>query len=145
MKSSSDSLSTMQLYGSVIALVSGGYSVYLATLGTRMSTAAWFMLALGAVVIVHGAILLTSVAARVGTASGPLMIGYALLMLLNQALMASMGGAGMRNGMTGMDSMRGGMGADAGMIAIALLMLASGAIMTARREMMNNGATMPVE
>lgn len=145
MKSNTDSLSTMRLYGSAIALVSGGYSVYLATVGMRMSTAAWFMLVLGAVVAVHGVVLVTPFAARVGTASGPLMGGYALLMLLNQAWMASMGGTGMRNGMTGMNSMGGGTGLDAGMVAIALLMLVSGVIMTARRDMMKADATMTVK
>ena len=75
-------ISTMRLYGGSIAIVSGVYSGYLATTGVGMTTAAWGMLALG-------------------TASGPLMIGYAVLMLLNQAWMAS--GAGMETGMSEMN------------------------------------------
>ena len=131
-------LSTMRLYGSVIALVSGGYSIYLATTGSGMATSAWLMLVLGAVVLVHGAVLLTPLAARLGSASGLLMLVYAVLMLFTQLWMISMGNSGMRDGMNGMNevnSVAGGMGWDAGMVAIALLMLASGAIMTARRDM----------
>lgn len=138
MNAEADRISTMRLYGSAIALVSGGYSIYLATSGMRTATAAWFMLLLGAVVIVHGVVLVTPLAARLGAASGPLMIGYALLMLLNQAWMAVTNGGEMgggMNGMEGMNSTLGGAGWDAGMVAIALLMLASGIVMTVRREM----------
>ena len=145
MKTDSDSISTMRLYGSAIALVSGGYSMYLATIGTRMTTSVWFMLVLGAVVILHGIVLVTPLAAQLGTASGPLMIVYAILMLLNQVWMASMGGAGIGDEMDGMNSMAGGMGWDVGMIAIALLMFVSGAIMTVRRDMMASEATMTMD
>jgi hypothetical protein len=128
----------MRLYGTIIALVSGGYSIYLATTGGAMATSAWLMLVLGVVVLVHGVVLLTPLAAQIGRASGPLMLVYAVLMLLNQVWMASTVGSGMGDGMTGMDGMNSvnGMGWDAGMVAIALLMLASGAIMTARWDMM---------
>jgi hypothetical protein len=77
------------------------------------------------------------------------MIAYSVLMLANQAWLAStfgdgMGGGGMNDdGMMDGGSMNDGMqsgmdaasamGADAGMVAIAVLMLASGVIMT-RRE-----------
>lgn len=37
-------------------------------------------------VIGHGIILLTPLTDRLGSASGPLMIGYAIVMVLNQAL-----------------------------------------------------------
>ncbi len=144
----SNSLSTMRLYGSIIALVSGGYSIYLATTGTGMATSAWLMLALGVVVLVHGAVLLTPLAARLGSASGLLMLGYAAVMLLNQVWMVSMGSSGMGGGMSGMNDVNtvaGGMGWDAGMVAIALLMLASGAIMTARRDMMSTTGAMAAD
>ena len=108
-----------------------------------MGTSGWLMLVLGVVVIVHGTVLLTDYADRLGDASGPLMIAYALLMLLNQALL----GAGMVDGMgTGMnDGMGGGMqggmagasatmGWDAGMVALATLMLLSGVIMSSDRD-----------
>lgn len=141
---SSDVVSSVRLYGSAIAVVSGAYSVYLATSGLGMPTSAWFMLALGVVVFVHGVALLTPLATKFAAASGPLMLGYAALMLANQLLMAlrdpaSPGGGGMDGGMGGSGmsdagAAAGGMGWDAGMVAIALLMLASGAIMTARRR-----------
>lgn len=69
------------------------------------------------------------------------MIGYAVVMLLNQALMATNGA--MNDGMdTGMGSgMDGGMGIDSGMVAIAVLMLASGVIMAVRRDMVRSGSS----
>ncbi|WP_232700503.1 hypothetical protein [Halobacterium wangiae] len=144
-------VSTMRLYGASVALVSGGYSLYQATtgmatsgtgmMGTGMTGSAWFMAALGVVVLVHGAVLLTPAASSLGRASGPLMVVYAVLMLVNQAWLATAWGGGMTGGGTMNDgSMRSGMdaamGADAGMVAIAVLMLASGVIMTQRKEMM---------
>lgn len=121
-----EGISDTRLYGSAIAVVSGLYSVFLATMGVGMSTNAWFMLVLGIVVLVHGLFLLTPRAATF-QASGPLMLLYSLLMLLDQAWLATRDG-----GMPGaMDPMT-GMTWDPGMIALALLMLISGAIMTAR-------------
>lgn len=138
MESRSSTVSTMRLYGSGIAIVSGAYSLYLSTTGVEMSTSAWGMLALGVVVLVHGIILLTPAASWIGSASGPLMLGYSVLMLANQAWMSSLQGettSGMNTGMMG-DPMSPAMGADAGMVAIAVLMLISGIIMTVRRDMM---------
>lgn len=116
---------TARLYGSAIALVSGAYSAYLA-LAEPGSGPAWLMLALGLVVFGHGLALLTPLAARLGAASGPLMIVYALLMLANQAWMWSMRGSMRMDGM-GSSAMW-----DPGMVAVALVMLASGVIMTTR-------------
>lgn len=138
MESDSSNISTMRLYGSAIAIVSGIYSLYLSTSTVEMSTSAWGMLALGVVVLVHGVILFTPAASWIGSASGPLMIAYAALMLANQAWMTSLqqgNASGMDTGMMG-DPMSSGMGADAGMVAIAVLMLISGIIMTVRRKMM---------
>lgn len=131
-------MSTMRLYGSLIALVSGGYSVY-----QSMTGSAWVMLVLGVIVIVHGVVLLTPAVNRLGTASGPLMIGYAVVMLLNQTLLTMNGpmSDGMDSGMgSGMDGgmAADGMGVDGGMVAIAVLMLASGVIMTVRRDMVRS-------
>lgn len=146
-----ESQSTVRLYGSAIALVSGGYSLLLATTGAEMTGAAWLMLALGLVVLVHGVLLLTPAAARIGAASGPLMLAYAVVMLLNQAWIATadptggmnglngMGGMGGMGGMDGMTGISAGMGWDAGMVALAVLMLASGVIMTTRRGTMEGG------
>jgi hypothetical protein len=120
-------MSTTRIYGSIIAVVSGGYSLYLSTAGVRMSGPAWFMLALGIITLVHGVILLTRVAQWLRTVSGPLMIAYSVLMLANQGSMAT----GMMRIGTMMTPTW-----DAGMVAIAALMLASGAIMTARKDMM---------
>ncbi|WP_235063415.1 hypothetical protein [Candidatus Halobonum tyrrellensis] len=99
------------------------------------------MALLGVVVVAHGVVLLTPYADRLGGASGPLMVGYALLMLLNQALVGATGstnwgmGGGMGPGMDGgMGSgMTAGMGWDLGMVALAILMLISGIIMTNRQ------------
>ncbi|MFB6121471.1 MAG: hypothetical protein ABEJ68_10185 [Halobacteriaceae archaeon] len=133
-------VSNTRLYGAAIAAASGLYSLWSVTTADRMSAGAWLMAVVGIVVIVHSAILLTDVADRLGSASGPLMVVYALVMLLNQALLGSgmMGdGTGTDDGMggTGMASQMGdtapaaNMGWDAGMVALALLMLASGLIM----------------
>lgn len=123
-------LSNTRLYGAAIAVVSGGYSVWNATMGDGLTAGGWVMLVLGAVVIAHGVVLVTEVATRFGRASGPLMLAYAVLMLLVQALYATgmlEDGVGM-----GMNSgrMATEMGWDAGMVALALLMLVSGLIMT---------------
>ncbi|MFQ5950900.1 MAG: hypothetical protein ACE5KH_02310 [Candidatus Geothermarchaeales archaeon] len=102
-----------------------------------MSASAWFMLALGAIVFAHGFVLFTSLAHRLRGTSGPLMIVYASLMLLNQAWMGGMPpssmGSGMGDGLGNVTT--GSIGWDAGMVAIAVLMLASGTIMIARKEM----------
>ncbi len=136
---------TTRQYGAAIALVSGVYSLLSATGGTGMmgSNSGLLMALLGVVVVVHGVVLLTPYADRLGNASGPLMIGYSLVMLLNQALVGVTGsvnwgmgmGSGMEGGMTGgMEStMTAGMGWDLGMVALAVLMLISGVIMTNRR------------
>ena len=136
--------STARQYGAAIALVSGLYSLVSAAGGGGMmgTTGGWFMLLLGVVVVVHGVVLLTPYASRLGAASGPLMIGYALLMLLNQAVVGTTGnmnwgmGSGMGSGMSGGtmggmgSAMTGGMAWDLGMVALAVLMLVSGVIMT---------------
>lgn len=143
----SGGISTMRLYGATIGLVSGGYSAYLSVTGMSMTVGGWFMLGLGLIVFVHAIVLLTPAAGRLGAASGPLMIAYSVLMLLNQLRLAAgwMTGSGASGGVGGMDSGMGSMssttqtaamGADAGMVAIAVLMLASGLIMTVRRDMM---------
>jgi len=157
--------STTRQYGAAIAITSGVYSLVSATVGgamtgtggamgsggmmgsggtmgtTGLGIAGWLMLAIGVVVVVHGVVLLTPAADRLGSASGPLMIAYSLVMLLLQAL----GGAGItRMGMTGgtnggAGTMGGmgstatvGMGWDLGMVALAALMLFSGVVMTTR-------------
>ncbi|MDS0261805.1 hypothetical protein NDI56_20585 [Haloarcula sp. S1CR25-12] len=143
---------TTRQYGAAIALVSGVYSLLSATGGTGMmgSNSGLLMALLGVVVVVHGVVLLTPYADRLGNASGPLMIGYSLVMLLNQALVGVTGsvnwgmGSGMGSGMNGGmgggmsggmgSSMTAGMGWDLGMVALAVLMLISGVIMTNRRN-----------
>ncbi|WP_435184538.1 hypothetical protein [Halobellus sp. EA9] len=104
------------------------------------------MAAIGVVVLVHGAVLLTSYASRLRGTNGPLMIGYAAVMLLLQALsgagMTTMGGSGPGSmnggmadgGMMGESAISAGMGWDAGMVFLALLMLVSGGIMTRERD-----------
>lgn len=128
----------MRLYASAIAIVSGAYSVYLATTDEAMA-APLLMSALGVVVVVHGIGLLTPSASRIASVSGPLMVIYALLMLANQAWMELDGGGGDGDMPGMMDPPVDAMGWDPGMIALALLMLASGAIMTWRRSAMEPG------
>lgn len=127
-------VSNTRLYGAAIAVASGLYSLASASSGTRMMTSGWLMALLGVVVLVHGIVLLTNYADRLGEGSGPLMIVYGIVMLLNQALLGTgvMAGGdhmGMGSGMDG-GSMMAGMGWDPGMVTLAALMLVSGLIMT---------------
>lgn len=136
-------VSNTRLYGAAIAFASGLYSLWSASMASRMVASSWFMLALGVVVLVHGTVLLTAYAHRLGDASGPLMIGYAVLMLLNQALLSAGmlddgSGIGMGGGMGG-SGMTAGMGWDAGMVALAALMLVSGLVMHRDDAMDRNG------
>ena len=145
-------ISNTRLYAAAIAFSSGLYSIWSASTASRMTSSGLLMGALGAIVIVHGAVLLTAHADRLAGWSGPLMIGYALVMLLNQLLVGTgmvggsgtmgTGGAGMTGGMRGSgmggSGMASGMGWDPGMVALAALMLASGAIM-ARGPRMGDG------
>lgn len=123
--------SATRLYASSIAIVSGIYAIgsaLLAVVGAPMRTdpdaalgiGGWIMLSIGIVVLVHGIVLLIPVADRLGRTSGWLMVVWAAIMLLDQWLL-------------GMGSSMMGMGADAGMVAIAVLMLLSGLIMIGRR------------
>lgn len=116
----------MGLYAASIALVSGAYSIVSALTGIApmmdgMGLAAWLMLLIGVVVVIHGVVLLTPAAAVLRGSSGPLMVVWAFVMLGIQAVAA-----------VRMDGMMRGMEVDFGMIALAVLMLTSGAIMTAR-------------
>jgi hypothetical protein len=118
----------MALYPATIALVSGAYSIGSALSGASavpmtdgMGLAAWLMLLIGVVAVVHGIVLLTPAAAMLGGSSGPLMLLWALVMLGIQAI-----------GAARMDGMMRGTQVDFGMVALAVLMLASGAIMIAR-------------
>lgn len=146
-------VSTMRLYGGAVGVVSGTYSVWLSTVGMSMQRAsAWLMVLVGLVALVHGLALFAPVARSIGRASGPLMSAYAVVMLLLQGWMAittpGSGMGGMDGGMNGGmgDGMGGGMngamdaamavGADPGMVALALLMLFSGVVMTLRSGMM---------
>lgn len=138
---------TTRQYGAAIALVSGIYSLLSTVTGSGMmqSTGGVFMALLGVIVVVHGGVLLTPYADRLGGASGLLMIGYSVLMLLNQALIGVTGsvnwgmGGGMGASMDGRmgsgigSNMTAGMGWDLGMVALAVLMLISGIIMTNQR------------
>ena len=133
---------TTRQYGAAIALVSGLYSLVSATGGSGTmgmgSSGGLLMALLGVVVVVHGVVLLTPYADRLGGASGPLMIAYSLLMVLNQVLVGATGsmnwgmGSGTNGGMG--FGMTAGMGWDLGMVALAVLMLISGVIMTNRRD-----------
>lgn len=78
------------------------------------------MLVVGVLALLNGIVLLTPAAKRLGRASGPLMILWAAIMLGNQVLAA----------MTSSGSMTNTMSWDGGMVAIAILMLASGLIMS---------------
>lgn len=119
-----------RLYASAIAIVSGTYSVASTVTGGMRSfpMSGSIMLVVGVTVLAHGIVLLTPAAERLGRASGPLMVLWAALMLGNQLLLGTMAtGSPMRGGM---------MAWDGGMVAIAILMLASGLIMSRRRAQM---------
>lgn len=150
MQTGRGSIPTSSLYAAAIAVVSGGYSVLVASVGSTMTAGAWVMLVVGVVALIHGVALLTPASARLGGWSGPLMIAYAVIMLVNRAVFpmgsggmmgpgtgGGMGSGGMGGGMA-FDGMTGGYmgtmgpGGGPGMVALALLMLASGLIMTVR-------------
>ena len=122
-----------RLYGASIAIVSGAYSIAspltaggpMSMIGAAMGISGWVMLLLGFVVLAHGIALLTPAAAAIGRASGPLMIAWAAIMLLNQSLVAVVPAWSMDPAMT----------VDWGMVAIALIMLTSGMIMSRPRAM----------
>ena len=133
--------STTSVYAAAIALVSGGYSLLVGLAGIDVSfgmsgpqieivTSVWIMLLLGIVVLIHGVALLRLSGGRFRTISGLLMIGYSIVMMLNQALV----GTGTFNG-SGMaaSSMRNGAAVgtswDGGVVALAILMLISGILM----------------
>jgi len=131
--------SATRLYASSIAIVSGLYAIG-SSAGALMSQpmmtdaapgiGGWIMLGLGIVVLMHGIVLLTSLAGRLGRRSGPLMVLWAVVMLLNQGLSSAVTGWGMPGSRMGGSPMTTGMGWDAGMVAIAAMMLASGLIMS---------------
>lgn len=131
--------SATRLYASSIAIVSGLYSIGSAAgatmsmpmmAGGGLGIGGWIMLLLGIIVLAHGGLLLTPAADRLGNRSGPLMVLWAVIMLLNQGLSVTMRGWGMSESQMGGGSMSAGMAWDAGMVAIAVLMLASGLIMS---------------
>jgi hypothetical protein len=116
-----------RLYATAIAVVSGLYSIA-SGLGDSMGSmpmSGSIMIGVGIVVLLHGMVLLSPAAERLGRASGPLMVLWAAIMLGNQALAA----------LTSSGSMMGAMSWDGGMVAIAALMLASGLIMIRRGQM----------
>jgi hypothetical protein len=82
-------------------------------------------------VLVHGTVILTPAAQRIGRISGPAMLLWAGVMLANQALAATMPTWTMGRPMMG----SGSMAWDGGMVAIAVLMLISGLIMARRGAM----------
>lgn len=132
---------TTSLYAAAIAVVSGGYSILAATGGSTMTAGAWVMLLVGVVALVHGIVLATPASTRLGGWSGPLMIAYAVIMLVNRAVLPMGAGGMMGSGTGGMMDSGGMMGGyvstmgpagGPGMVALAILMLASGLIMTVR-------------
>ena len=115
-----------RLYGSAIAIVSGVYSIASALTDGfgSMPTNMTAMLVIGLVVLVHGIVLLTPAAERLGRASGPLMVTWAVIMLGTQAL----------DGMSSSDAVMDSRTWDVGMVALAALMLISGLIMSRRNS-----------
>ncbi|MFB6254784.1 MAG: hypothetical protein ABEI06_09245 [Halobacteriaceae archaeon] len=130
-----------QLYGSSIAIMSGLYSLWGAWASPQISPSGWIMILLGVIVIIHGIILLSGASDYLSGLSGPLMIGYAIIMLLLQVISGSM-----METNTEMNPVMDGtmpqatMGWDPGMVALAMLMLISGFIMLQSNEdMESNG------
>jgi hypothetical protein len=138
-------LSATTLYASSIAIVSGAYAISSPLVATMraptmtdlqdaLGIGGWIMLGVGIVVLLHGVVLLTPASPRLHRSSGPLMLVWAAIMLVNQLLIAVVPGFGMAGTRTGemMSPLTEGMSWDGGMVAIAILMLASGLIMTSR-------------
>lgn len=117
--------SDSRLYASTIAIVSGIYSIASAAGGmdATMPMAGSVMLLIGVAVLIHGTVLLTPLAERLGRLSGPLMVLWATVMIGNQ-IVAAMSGGSMRS-----------MTWDGGMVGLAALMLVSGLIMSRARRM----------
>jgi hypothetical protein len=125
--------SSTRLYGAAIGLAMGGYSLAAATTG-QMTAAAWVVALAGAVATLHGLALLTPIAGHLGSASGPLMLLYALVMLGNQVLVwmttSLLAESAMRVHDIGPEPAL--TGVDEGLVALTLLMFASGLITTVR-------------
>lgn len=126
-------LTPTRQYGAAIALTSGLYSLF-AMDGGMASMAGTVMVVIGAIAVVHGVVLLTPVADRLGNASGLLMIGYSLVMLVTQAVVMGSDGSMTDMGMGTSSQMGEMMAFDAGMVMLAALMLVSGLIMTQAGE-----------
>ena len=135
---------TMRQYGATIAPVTGAYSLLFVIIGGEImkSMGSVVMGLLGIIGVGHGVILLTSYGDRLGIVSGPIIIGYLVLMLIKQAAISVNKGRNWRMGGrmgTGMDS---GMDSsiESGMTAgitwnhgmVALTVLTSGVIMANR-------------
>lgn len=104
---------------------------------TALGIGGVIMVVVGLIVLVHGIVLLTPLSAGIARVSGPLMILWALVMLGNQVLLGAQPGWGMGASMSGSGMggmMASGVGWDPGMVAIAVLMLASGLIMSRQRS-----------
>jgi hypothetical protein len=138
--------STTRLYASSIAIVSGLYAIgssmvailrapMIIDASAALGIGGWIMLALGIAVLAHGIVLLSPVVGLLERTSGPLMMLWAAIMLLNQGLFAAVPGWGMSGppGDTMGSPMTSAMGWDVGMVAIAVLMLTSGLIMSRDR------------
>lgn len=111
-----ENMRSSEIYGGLIAFISGLYSVSLGMNSMNMASM-WLMNILGAIVLFHGFALLVDLDLEFMQYSGELMIGYSAVMLLNQAWMYSMGML------------------DQGMVAIATVMLGNGVIMYRRDSM----------
>ncbi|MFB6203945.1 MAG: hypothetical protein ABEK01_05635 [Candidatus Nanohaloarchaea archaeon] len=117
------SISTQRLYGGSIAVISGIYSIYVATFGVTGSMAVmWLMFILGLITSVHGALILTGYTGMIDPYSGPLMMAYSVFMAVNQIVSWISRGS-----------------ISQGMMALAVMMAFSGAIMTVREEEMEPG------
>lgn len=131
-----------RLYDAAIAFVSGVYFLWSASMVSRMMASSWLLGVLGAIVIVYGAVLLSSYSAQLGTTGGPLMMAYSVVMLLNQGLLSM----GIMAGDSGMGMGRNGMATimewDLGKVAFASLMLISGFIMTRGETATTDSGTM---
>jgi hypothetical protein len=141
-------VSETRLYGAVIAVTSGIYSLWSASVAPQLTTGMIVMALVGVVVLVHGIVLVTALADQLANTSGPLMIGYSVIMILNQTLlgtgvlgMSGGSGMGMQEGM-GPSQMTSGMGVDAGLVFLAVIMLASCIIMTRQQSMNPNRSQM---
>ena len=130
---------TSRWYGGLVAVVAGIYAIAMAAWGPGMSYADWFLLVVGGVVFGHGVALVGGFSRRLDATSGALLVGYALVLVLSQAWLGVRDDSPLQQGTLSSPSVHRELGWstlpwDPGLVALAIVLLGSGVIMTAVRR-----------